>query len=109
LADLPPRHKVGPASRLSLKPASAGEWSTAVELRWTRCAPWLLPLPAERGEGWGEGNPLGLARSSSPLPSPPLAGGEGKAAVSCAAACLIQRQCPAGVPPEPPRSTSYRR
>jgi hypothetical protein len=75
-----------------------GSGSTAVELRWTRCAPWLLPLPAERGEGWAEGNPLGLARSSSPLPSPPLAGGEGEAAAPSAGTSLIQRQWANGGP-----------
>jgi hypothetical protein len=43
--------------------------------------------------GLGRGVSLGLARPSSPRPSPPLAGGEGEAAASCAGTSLIQRQC----------------
>src|ERR1039457_807386 len=52
----------------------------------------LLPRPVGRGKGWGEGVSLVLARPSSPQPSPPLAGGEGEAAASCAGTSLIQRQ-----------------
>jgi hypothetical protein len=52
--------------------------STAVELRQKGSAAWLLPLPAERGEGRGEGSVLapGVPRQENslgpPLPSPLL-------------------------------------
>src|ERR1035441_10523685 len=51
---------------------------TAVELRQKGSPAWLLPLPAERGEGWGEGSVFapGVRRQESslgpPLPSPLL-------------------------------------
>ena len=57
----------------------------------TWSAMWLLPLPVGRAEGWGEGNSVGLARPSSPQPSPPSAGGEGEAAAARAVTSLIQR------------------
>ncbi len=47
----------------------------------------FLPLPAKRGEGWGEGN-LGLEKSaSSPRPSPPL--GEEREKILALASSLI--------------------
>ena len=51
---------------------------TAVELSQKGSAAWLLPLPAERGEGWGEESVLtrGVRRQENslgpPLPSPLL-------------------------------------
>jgi hypothetical protein len=51
---------------------------TAVELRQKGSPAWLLPLPAERGEGWGEGSVFapGVYREENslgpPLPSPLL-------------------------------------
>jgi hypothetical protein len=51
------------------------------------------------GKGLGRGVSLVLARPSSPRPSPPLAGGEGEAAASCAGTSLIQRQCSPALSP----------
>src|SRR5207244_3532160 len=52
---------------------AAGNWLEIKES--VACLEGLLPLPAKRGEGWGEGP---TKRSSSPRPSPPLHGGEGE-------------------------------
>ena len=67
--------------------------STAIELRNDRQSTVPSPSPRRTGRGLGRGVSLVLARPSSPRPSPPLAGGEGVAAASCAGTSLIQRQC----------------
>src|ERR1035441_970737 len=65
---------------------------TAIELRNDSQSAIPSPSPRRTGKGLGRGVSLVLARPSSPRPSPPLAGGEGEAAASCAGTSLIQRQ-----------------
>jgi thymidine phosphorylase len=73
---------------------AAGNWLEVKES--VECLENLLPRPArnERGEGWGEGQPIKTA--SSPRPSPPFRGGEGETSdlrtlvLDCAAHLLVQ-------------------
>jgi thymidine phosphorylase len=71
---------------------AAGNWLEVKES--VACLENFLPLPAKRGEGWGEGT--FKKRASSPRPSPPFWEGEGEAndlrslVIACAAHLLVQ-------------------
>ena len=72
---------------------AAGNWLEVKES--VACLENLLPRPAKRGEGWGEGS-VQFQTASSPRPSPPFWGGEGAASdlrelvIDSAAHLLVQ-------------------